>query len=82
MVGNKNHFFSLRTNSEYEIILSFQDYDGRNFSSGTKFIITGKNYFAKEEGYTINTSIGSLRLQDEPNATILENLDLYLYEVC
>lgn len=71
-------FFSLRTNSEYEVISSFQDYDGRSFSSGTKFIVIDKNYFAKEEGYTINTSVGSLRLQGEANATILENLDLYL----
>lgn len=73
-------FFSLRTNGEYEVISSFQDYDGRNFNNGIKFIVTGKNYFAKEEGYTINTSIGSLRLQGDVNATILENLDLYLHE--
>lgn len=73
-------FHRLEIGRKYQIVRSFTDLDGRSYKNGTNFSLLAKDVFAKEEGYTIKTSAGIIRLQGQRNIEILENLDLFISE--
>ncbi|PJG58909.1 DUF3601 domain-containing protein [Aeromonas cavernicola] len=73
-------FYRLESSAEYNITRDFSDLDGRNLKNGTTFSLLAKDLFAKEEGYTLKTSIGTIRLHGQINRLIIENLDLYIDE--
>jgi len=75
-------FYRLEVGSEYKVIRDFTDLDGRDYKKGTNFSLLAKDVFAKEEGYTLKTSAGTIRLQGQHNSQILENLDLFINEAC
>ncbi len=75
-------FYRLVVGKEYNVIRGFSDLDGLNYKKGTNFTLLAKDVFAKEEGYTLKTSAGTIRLQGQINCQILENFDLFINEAC
>ena len=73
-------FYRLEVGREYKITRSFTDLDGQKYKEGTNFMLLSKSVFAKEDGYTLKTNLGVIRLQGQINSEILENLDLYINE--
>lgn len=73
-------FYRLEVGEEYSIIQDFTDFDGCKYKNGTSFSLLSKDVFAKEEGYTLVTSAGTIRFQGQTNSQILDNLDLYIIE--
>ncbi|MBK8976262.1 MAG: DUF3601 domain-containing protein [Planctomycetes bacterium] len=69
----------LRVGRSYRIVRSFQDFDGILWTAGTVVVYRGSEYFPYDDGLTLHTDRGSIRLCGlmADNAAVMEQLDAH-----
>jgi hypothetical protein len=73
--------YRLQPNKQYQVLQDFQDYYGAAIKAGTKLSFTSKSFVPYHGGYTFQFAEMAIHLQEDDNADILSDFDLYFEEI-
>jgi len=69
--------YTLEEGVVYEVLQSFKDYYGNEFSAGDKLTFTGRNFVPYHGGHTITFKEKTLYLQEDENRDVVDSFDEY-----
>lgn len=72
--------YRLQPHKIYRVRCTFTDYYGHVFEAGQALTFVSRNFLPYDGGHTLTFQPASVYLQEELQAEILENLDVYLEE--
>jgi hypothetical protein len=72
---------ALEANKTYQVLKDFTDFYGTLIKAGTKLIFLNQNFVPYHGGYTLQFVEMTIYLQEEQNAAILSDFDLYFEEI-
>lgn len=73
--------YRLQPQKTYRVHQTFTDYYGHVFEAGQELTFVKRNFLPYDGGHTLTFQPAAVYLQEDLQAEILENLDLYLAEI-
>lgn len=73
--------YRLQPQKTYRVRRTFTDYYGHVFETGQELTFVKRNFLPYDGGHTLTFQPAAVYLQEELQAEILENLDVYLAEI-
>lgn len=73
--------YRLQPNKQYQVLQDFKDYYGAAITTGKKLTFISKSFVPYHGGYTFQFAEMPIHLQEDDNADILSDFDLYIEEI-